>query len=360
MTTRPTITSQSPERTLALSLELNGTQPTTAIPPQTGTLCLEIGGTRIKACVLKDISSYTQLLSVRTYTTETQLFLSKNKISEIFKKTALNPLLPCLESASYSAIAVSLKGPVTSDGQFKGNTVFDVSKDLPAICREQGISAFSLQNDAVSWAAGALAYQTMKGHPVLFPCLAVTLGTGVGVAYCQDQDTIIDIEVSLTTEECPFTRLKKFTEGQPVPYWSPHKALGMDYFSWRFAAKPFQDEAMVPYLSDYNQRFQLLIEELISFVEKQFGNTQLSLMIGGGNSRFIRIPDSLPVKQTLLLSPAHLKTEGLSPEIIQLLGAKKAMEAHLQPRTFPPGPAELVARQEAVRQSRASLSKQPS
>src|ERR1700722_13699442 len=91
---------------------------------------------------------------------------------------------------------------------------------------------------------------------------------------------------------------------------------------------------MDQHLDEYNRRFQIFTEGITEFVQKKFGVDPVSMMIGGGNSRFVRIRSEFP-KQVVLLNPESMEAEGVSPDIIQLLGAKNAMMDHSFPYATP-------------------------
>jgi hypothetical protein len=74
-------------------------------------------------------------------------------------------------------------------------------------------------------------------------------------------------------------------------------------------------------------------------------------MIGGGFSRFVQIPAQHSLAEVHLLNPAYLQSQEVSPDIIQLLGAKKLMEAGVQPDTYPPYEG-IVEKRQAKRDGR--------
>jgi hypothetical protein len=107
---------------------------------------------------------------------------------------------------------------------------------------------------------------------------------------------------------------------------------------------------MEPYLDDFNVLVQAFSEDIMEYVKEKFGVAPVSLMIGGGNSRFVRVPDN-PKMETHLLSPAFLESENVSPDLIQLMGAKKLMETGVEPYTAPTY-EEILKKRSAAREGR--------
>lgn len=320
----------------------------TTITDKTLTFCVEIGGTRIKGGFLEDDLSYEKLQQVKTFAVKRQVD-DQERIQHLFKKNALdNPLLAYLENATYSKIAVSVTGPVFDEEHIvPGNIVPTIYRALSD--RDPPVRIISRQNDVACWATGALAYQKMKAVPVTFPYLAVTIGTGIGIGLCQGETSIMTVEINYFFNECPFQKLKELSlREQPFPYWSVHKALGAEYFKWRFANKPFQDEEMAPFLQEYNERFQIFLEELHEFLKKTFKTIPSCTMIGGGFSRFIRIPENF-LHKTVLLTPRTLESDNVSPDVIQLLGAKILLDTGIKPTTYPPYEELMKRREELLR-----------
>jgi hypothetical protein len=264
----------------------------------------------------------------------------------LFKNDERNPLFPHIQNSPYSKIAVSIANPVCGEKKFVGGVGDDLPRDLPAICRRAAGVEFSMQNDSVCWTRGAIAFLKSKGQNVTFPSLAITFGTNPGAALCQDENTITDIEPYYILDQHSFTRLITCALWQGYFGLFPGKA----YFTWKFHDKPFQDEEMRPYLDGFNQLIQAFSEDLIEYIEKEFGSAPASLMIGGGNSRFVRVPNH-PNLETHLLNLDHMEREHVSPDVIQLLGAKLLMETRVTPDTIP-SYEEIIKKQQAAREGR--------
>ncbi|MDB6081856.1 MAG: hypothetical protein JWO53_1128 [Chlamydiia bacterium] len=292
-------------------------------------LCVEVGGTRIKAAVLPQEPTLEQLREVVVLSSLTDGWLSK-KVPLLFSAGSTDsPLLQI--QIPYSKVSLSIAGTIVENRIFWDSRSKGVPQQLKLACEEESQCTATLDNDAVSWAKGSLEYQRVTSQEFPFPSLAITLGTGVGVALIQDKDSIYNIEMSYT--DCPFSRLKELTKNQPLPLsnrWSTHGALGNRFFQWVFKEKAFTDEEMLPYLTEYNERFQACVQDLREHLDKMFSITIASFTIGGGNSRFLTIPSSFPLP-VLLLAPQILKAAKLSGDIIQLLGCLRPLSTKVYP-----------------------------
>ena len=251
-----------------------------------------------------DSLSTEELRHVRTYATESKEYISqKESLPLLFKKDERNPFFPYIGNSPYSKVAVSVAHAVCGGGKFVGGVGDDLPRDLPAICRREADCEFSMQNDAC-WASGAIAFLKSEGQNVTFPSLAITLGTNPGVAFCQDEKTITDVELFYVLDQHPFTNLITCSLWQRYFSLFPGKA----YFEWKFHGKPFKDEEMEPYLDSFNQLIQAFSQDMVEYTENKFGIAPASLIIRGGNSRFVRVPDHSKLK-TYLLNPSYLEGE---------------------------------------------------
>jgi len=152
---------------------------------------------------------------------------------------------------------------------------------------------------------------------ISFPCLGITLGTGIGVALLLSAKDIINIEISVL--DTSFRRLFALVGDQPIQQEygrpAPHDAIGRLYFNWMEKQNNFSELSLQ---NDFNQRVLAFLLDLQEFLNIEI----TSVMIGGGNSRFIHA-DALSEqlkKDILLLSPSEIGKFRVSPDIISLLG----------------------------------------
>lgn len=301
-------------------------------------LCVEVGWQRIKAALIPQNVKYEELKKIATISAPSAMWLNAN-FPILFKKTLPNPLTPLLKE-SFSTISLSISGPVYEDGFHPDLGKRGIPENLKDACEELAHCNVIVENDVVCWAIGTQEYLTLKSEPLKFPYLAITFGTGIGTALVLDEKTVYGIEITYT--DFPFSRLKFLCCEQTfTPTFTPHRALGKPFFDWKLGRREFTDQEVAPYLEIYNNRFQAFIEDFVGNLEELFDIKIRDILIGGGYSRFIEIPEKFSrsiiqgtvVPRIISLKPQILVSEGISPDIIQLLGCLRLSQED-RPKTY--------------------------
>lgn len=330
--------------TAPLEITTNSTPPVEKIQPaiestnehpnrsiEKNVLCVEVGWQRIKAALLPTNVKYEELKKISTISAPSAIWLNEN-FPILFKTTLPNPLTPLLKE-SFSKISLSISGPVYENGFHPDLGKRGIPEHLKEACEKMAHCDVVVENDVVCWAIGTQEYLKLKSEQLKFPYLALTFGTGIGMALALDENNIYGIEINYT--DFPFSRLKHLCseQQQPLnPRFTPHRALGKPFFDWKLGRRAFTDQEVAPYLAIYNDRFQALIEDLVGDLEKQFDVKIKDILIGGGYSRFIEIPEKFPYS-IITLKPQILIAEGISPDIVQLLGCLRLSEKN-RPKTY--------------------------
>lgn len=306
----------------------------TEIPIETfqNVLCVEVGWQRIKAAILPNDVTYEKLKSIQTITAPSTMWLNAN-FPLLFKITLPNPISPLLKEPHAKA-SLSISGPVVDNRYHPDLGRRGIPVDLKTACEKIAHSEVVVENDVICWAIGCQELLKLQSKPPKFPFLALTLGTGVGSALALDENTIYNIELNYI--DCSFSRLKFLTREQPFnPRFTPHRALGKPYFDWKMGRREFKDHEVAPFLFNYNNRFQAFIEDVVEGMEKLFSIKVQDILIGGGYSRFIEVPENYAYS-IILMKPQILKEEGISPDIIQLLGClRRSKEDHPKTILYP-------------------------
>jgi len=297
-------------------------------------LCVEVGNTRVKAGLFPKVLSLETLQRVRTFDFASEQWKTE-RLPQLFQRNGENPLAAGVKEP-YSEISVSVAGAVFQNRTYFSSPSRPIPVELRKLSEEVASCPVVIENDAVSWVKGCLQYEKMHGRALKFPSLALTIGTAIGAALIHDENSITGIEVSFT--KCPFRRLKALVGKQPMARWTSHHTLGTPFFKWKFADKPFTDREMAPFLEEYNERFYAFVEDFKEYLEEAFSVKIASLLVGGGNSRFLTAPKTL---ECTLLSPQKLESDGVSPDIIQLLGCYRSCDEHCRPTTVFPERAEM-------------------
>ena len=167
-------------------------------------LCIDVGGTRIKAAVLPervdvDGMGRTPRIALRTLGWLNQFLpdiISRDNWASVVRHREL-PI-------GYDEIAICVPGPVIN-GRFL-RTDIDVPADLLLELRERTDKPVHLYKDADAWAAGAVAYSSLRQQPLSFPAIALVFGTGVGFSVDCDEARILSVEIGQWPNSTPGPR----------------------------------------------------------------------------------------------------------------------------------------------------------
>lgn len=287
----------------------------------TRVLCVDIGGSRIKAAVLHPEITLKELQNTSTISFESKKWLNED-IPQLFNPDILGNLYE-KTGVECDEVSIGVRGPVM-DGTYCLVPKEHLPREMRKKCREAAKCPVFLECDTGIWARGALHWQSLIKQDVLFPCLGITFGTGIGVALISAPDDIINIEISVI--DAPFARLLELAKNQPLKQEygrpAPHDAIGMPYFFWKQKENTFSNPRVIQ--NEFNMRVLAFIEDMQDYM-KGLGMKAESVIIGGGNSRFI-IPQDLERtlgKQVALLSPDSVSQYGVSFDVISLLGCLK-------------------------------------
>lgn len=282
-------------------------------------LCADIGGSRVKAAVMHSGISLEELQAVRTIAFDSKEWLNEN-LPMLFHSSSVESLCHKV-STSFDQICFGVKGPVMDGSLFVVSQV-SLPREIKRECEETSQCSVFVECDMGIWSRGALYWQNLVKQEIPYPCLGVTFGTGIGVALLRSPHDVVNIEISVL--DAPFERLLELAVDQPlnIEYarLTPHGPIGKPFFQWVKYAYPHYDDQMVQ--KEFNRRVKAFLEDMEEFFDKKLGISINSVMMGGGNSRFI---EALTLqkeigKKIMVLSPQSLARFGVSPDIISLLG----------------------------------------
>jgi hypothetical protein len=287
-------------------------------------LCVEVGGTRIKAAVMTSMPTLEKLERVQTMAFSSEPWFNQNLFS-LFQQSVESPL-SSLVAMPHSMTSLTIKGAVYENGLYPRGPRQGLPIQLKEALESHMKQPVMVENDAISWARGAITYLEIQSQKIYYPALAITLGTGVGGALLESKNSICGLEVS--SMDCPFSHLKGAIE--PSERLNPHITLGQSFFD--HYGQILKDDEM---LTVYNKRFYSMIEDISEHVQKLFSVHISSILVGGGNSRLIQIPSNYG-KSVSVLSPQNLEAHKVSPDLIQLLGCLSAcQEPEVTSKVYP-------------------------
>lgn len=270
-------------------------------------LCVDIGGTRIKAAVLHPEISLEELQSIFVATFDSKEYLNEH-ISDLFNPF-LDHSLPQRLSIPYHQISFGITGPIL-EGSLYITEKMKIPLHLKKACEKASGCAVFVENDGIIWARGVHYWQSLIKEDLSFPCLCVTLGTAVGMSILYSPEEAINVEYAFLN--IPFQRIKQLTKTQ-----TGHP-LGRDFFHW-IEKEHIEDEKIIQKI--YTTRIIAFLKDLEDFFAKKHMQFN-TIAIGGGNSRY-----ALPMyiqaefdQKINVLNPSYFMKFKVSPDIISLLG----------------------------------------
>jgi hypothetical protein len=283
-------------------------------------LCIDIGGTRIKAAILND---NIDLLTLKR--TEVEVIRSlgwlNNSLPEIVSKVHPASIIRQSDNLSdYDYISISVPAQVINNGsEICGHYVEkrgfprEINKAFEDISNCKVI----IKNDAICWLSGALNYFKLCEINIEFPCLLISLGTSVGAGYAKDIEYMENLELSNHNHH--FLHLSR-ASGQLIDNGGKiHACLGEKYFT--FLKNDCKNLTYLSIKGDFTNRILALLldikeKNIISFIDLK------TIFIGGGNADYVNcdiLSNSLE-KNVFMLTPNNLQ---INPDLIPLLGQIK-------------------------------------
>ena len=202
-------------------------------------LCVDIGGSRIKAAVLSQAFSLATLQSVPLVTLRSLGWLNQS-LPQLFSAGHWASVVSRLDQP-FDSVAVGVPGQVRN-GVFERDDL-DVPSDLAQRCQRIVGKEVTLVNDAAAWLVGACAYGTLVANEPRYPALALIFGTGVGIAFTSDGLRFETLELSTWPHRWP-TLAKASGVDIEVP-WQVHDIVGNRFFEWVAASQRHWDYTRV-------------------------------------------------------------------------------------------------------------------
>ncbi len=251
-------------------------------------LCIDIGGTNIKASVIK-----TNILSAE---------LNKINIMKIQTLGWMNKSLPeiCSKDHWASFIHENRNNPeihsISIDGPFridkKNNKIesddyyvkdFSVPYNLRKIIAKNSGLNVSLMNDADAWIKGIIKYYKLSNINIDFPIISLCLGTGLAFAGASNEKDVQSIDINKYNN---FDNLSK-AAGKPITEGSiVHDILGYNFFKWIKRDRKHWDYLKIR--KEYTKRLIALLQDLREKNIYNYKNIK-TIFLSGGSSDFLSI-----------------------------------------------------------------------
>ena len=143
-------------------------------------LCLDIGGTRIKAAILKPNMTLEQIKHVKVITMSAEGWFSE-KLPTLFDPNNTDGLTNRV-NCPFDNVLFGISGPVCNRSEYINPNIKGIPRFLKTECEKILKKKVIFDIDTVIWSCGALYWNDLMGEKIQYPCLGITLGTGAGVA----------------------------------------------------------------------------------------------------------------------------------------------------------------------------------
>ena len=284
------------------------------------TLCIDIGGTRIKSTVLPEFPSLEDLKTAPYFSIRTLGWLNYSF------STLVNPhYWPSIAAhyknigKKYDQISISVPGPVDIYGNFLRTDLTDgpakVPKELKKAFEKEAGCRVKLTNDAHAWMLGFIRYTQLTNRDIAYPAMLLAFGTGIGVAIAPESNKVHDIEVSNGF----YWKNVAERSGRSDILNDPgkvHEILGAPYFKWVAEANPAWTYEKIR--TEFSDRVLAMIKDMNPKLQEHFGKIR-TIILAGGNAEFVSIRKLKPTYACEAI-PLIERELGFNPDRVSLLG----------------------------------------
>lgn len=286
-------------------------------------LCIDIGGTRIKAAILKDDIDLHSLKNTKVEVIRSLGWLNGSLPQIISKQHPASIVQQSSNLNQYNCVSLSVPVKVINNGtEIRGYYVekCGVPKHLKKAFWDVCNCEVVVKNDSVCWLLGALNYSRLCSMKIEFPCLFIALGTGVGIALSEQMHAVRDFDLS--SLDIHFLYLSNISKQFIDKGWKVHACLGEKYFYW--VQSEHREWTYLKIQEDYTKRIIAFLKDIKEKKSISFENIR-TIFIGGGNAEYINcdILQKKVHKNIHMFTPCNLQ---INPDLIPLLGQIKLMQ----------------------------------
>ena len=274
-------------------------------------LCIDVGGTRIKAAIIQSISTLEAIQAIPKIAIGSLGWLNRS-LPEIVSSDNWASIVNQIDD-KFDNIAICVPGPV-ENGRFRRNDLDVPEKLLDKFNKISPKPVSILEKDADAWTSGACHYLKLTKNPIHYPAIALAFGTGIGLSMASDEKIIYSIEISQWAHG--FSHLQKAAGKSFSEPWKVHHILGLNYFTWVKENKMHWDYERIR--REFTKRLIALMLDIEPTLSKHVGKVR-TLIIGGGNSQYVSL-HGLNHKIPIKIESLWDRKISIDPDIIPLIG----------------------------------------
>ncbi len=295
------------------------------------TLCIDIGGTRIKSAVIPELPDLETAMRTQTFVIRTLGWLNRS-LPEILDKRNWASVASYFDrnNISYDFASICVPGPVSEVGVFDRADLTKPEIGVPSLLEAEMIKVSGMPvrliKDADAWMMGFIRYMDIIKETIEYPVALWAFGTGVGFSVATSPSSVHSIELGRLGIDWQGLREKsKHPLSEP---WHVHHVLGAHFF--RYVDDHHKAWNYQKIREEFTQRVIGMCVDCLPGIVRRFGNIR-TIVVAGGNAEYISIRSLKEFHKGFVfdLTDRHAK---LSPDLIALLGVESATR---QPRPNP-------------------------
>jgi ROK family len=280
------------------------------------TLCVDIGGTRVKYTIIDSENNRDQLKESIAYSIPTLGWLN-HSLPELFNaRNKLSIVHQYHDKEGFDRVAIGFPGGISPEGELTDrddlvNGTPKVPREIRAKIQNHVKKPVLLINDANAWIRG-IKYLLQANTSFV----AIILGTGIGVGMMQCMNEMPEL---IDVNQLPWegSGLEKIVGKGIKQSWEVHGILGRGFFPW--VEKHHKDWTSSHIKKEYTIRVAAFLNDILqssSFIR----NFPERVFFGGGSAEWL--DSELLNKETGSNIEVLSRTNGLTfnPDLIPLIG----------------------------------------
>ena len=286
------------------------------------TLCIDIGGTRIKSAVLPEHPTFEQIREAPSMVVRTLGWLNHS-----LPKLVDPGHWPSLaahyrkQGIKYDAVAVSVPGVIDGVGLFKRNDLVHGPAKVPenlleALRKSAGCPVTAIK-DADTWMMGFQAYVRNQKIKLEFPAVLMAFGTGFGISAAASEDNVASIEASGRPINS-WIKLAIASGYNITQGWHVHRIIGRPFFEYVENQHKTWDHLFIR--DEYTKRVKAALEDILPWIEGNLGSPVRTCVLAGGNAEYVSVRTLSESGRKVISLTDRLSK--LPPDLITVLGVE--------------------------------------
>jgi ROK family len=286
------------------------------------TLCIDIGGTRIKSAVLPENPTIEQVENAPSMVVRTLGWLN-HSLPKLIDPGHWPSLAAHYREHGihYDAVALSVPGVVDGDGRFLRHDLIHGPAKAPehllkALKNSSGLPV-SIIKDADAWMMGFQTYAEARDIQIDYPAVLMAFGTGFGIAAASSPANVVSIEAG-ERPASSWGRLASAAEFKITEGWQIHKIIGRPFFEFVEGSRKDWDHLKIR--EEYTKRVKAALQDILPWIEDKLGCAVRTCVLTGGNAEYLSVR-SLSQEGRKVISLTDRLSE-LPPDLITVLGVE--------------------------------------